>query len=396
MSKEQRKRLEEICVQPAMLPPLPAAPLVPPICPSAVYACADPQQAAALLAGELPGYVYSRDGHPNADLLADKCRRLHAAQRAAVHASGMAALAAVAVAQLQQGDEVLLSQQLYGRTVQLFAGELARLGIAARLVDTADPPQVQAALGPRTRMLLVETIANPRLRVADIAVLADLVHARGARLVVDNTFASPLVCRPMELGADLVVESLTKIISGHSDVMLGLTCGSDATWTRMPVVQSAFGAVPSPFDCWLALRGLGTLGLRIQRACANAQAAAEMLARHARVEGVDYPGLPEHPDHALARRQFAGQFGFMVTMHLAGGGAAAERFIAGARRILFCPSLGDLSTTLSHPASTSHRLLSAEERAALGISEGTIRLSIGIEPTEAVLEALAEGLEAVG
>ncbi len=387
---------DDVCPRPSPLPRQIAEPAAPPIYPASVYRCGSPDEAARLLAGEVAGYVYSRDGHPNADLLAEKCRELHQAERATVCSSGMAALALAALAHLQQGQHVVVSNQLYGRSTQLFAAELPRLGMESSEVDTCDLPATAAAFRPQTRLLVVETITNPRLRVCDLAALAELAHARGALLLVDNTFATPVVCRPIELGADLVVESLTKLMSGHSDVLLGFLCGRAAAWQRVVATQSTWGWSTSPFDCWLALRGLGTLALRAERAGANALAAAQYLAARGEIAHVDYPGLQAHPDHALAARQFAGRFGNMVTFSLKGGRKAAERFIAGARQIAFCPSLGDLSTTLSHPASTSHRTMPDAARETLGISFGTIRLSLGIESAAWVQAALAEGLNAVG
>ncbi|HEV3021011.1 MAG TPA: aminotransferase class I/II-fold pyridoxal phosphate-dependent enzyme [Pirellulales bacterium] len=376
-------------------PPQTTQPASPPIYAASVYRCTSPEHAAKLLAGELPGYVYSRDGHPNADLLAEKCRELHGAERSVVCGSGMSALAVAALSQLAAGDHLLVSNQLYGRSSQLLTSELGRLGITGTLVDTCDLIATAAAFTPATRLVVVETITNPLLRVSDVLALAELAHAKGARLLVDNTFASPVLCRPLSLGADLVVESLTKIMNGHSDVLLGLLCGRGECWERVPLVLSAWGLSSSPFDCWLAGRGLGTLALRIERAASNALAAARFLSGQGPVGQVHFPGLPGHPDHELATRQLGGRFGHVVTFTLSGGRQAAERFIAAAQRIPFCPSLGDLSTTLSHPASTSHRTLSAQAREAQGISEGTIRLSVGIESPEAVIEALAEGLAGV-
>ncbi len=347
-----------------------------------------------MLSGREAGYAYRRDGHPNADALAEKCRQLHSAERAAVAASGMAALALALLSQARQGDHVVASDQLYGKSLTLFTQEAPRLGIDCSVVDTCDVRAVQAACRPNTRLILVETISNPRLRVADVAALAQVADGCGARLLVDNTFASPLVCRPLELGAALVQESLTKIMNGHSDVLLGLLAGRQDAWERVPGVLSTWGWTAAPFDCWLAARGLATLHLRAERASSNALRAAERLRGRPGVAGVDYPGLSEHPDHALAVRQFGERFGSIVTFHLAGGRAAADRFLAGAKQIPFCPSLGELHTTLSHPASTSHRGLSPEGRAKLGISEGTIRLSVGTESPEFVWTALEEGLAA--
>jgi len=210
--------------------------------------------------------------------------------------------------------------------------------------------------------------------------------------LVDNTFATPVLCRPLDHGADFVLESISKMMNGHSDVMLGLLCGKEVDWERVPLVLSAWGLASSPWDCWLAARGLATMHLRMERAMRNAQLAAEFLAEQASVERVDYPGLLEHPDHELAQRQLDGAFGNMVTFRLRGGRPAADRFISAAKRIPFCPSLGEVVTTLSHPESTSHRGLSAEQRQELGITGGTIRLSVGTESSEFVLEALVDGL----
>lgn len=383
---------DDICPAPAQpFSPAPQ-PLAPPLYAASVYPCESPAHADAVFSGAVSGFAYQRDGHPNAELLAEKCRQLHAAPRGVIAASGMAALSVALLSQLQAGDHVVVSRHLYGRSLQLLTQEVQRLGIDSTVVDTCDLSQTAAAMRPATRLLVVETIANPLLRVADIAALAALAHAQRALLLVDNTFATPVLCRPLECGADLVLESLSKMMNGHSDVILGLLCGREAVWQRVPLVLSAWGLASSPFDCWLTWRGLATLSLRFQRAADNALQAAQFLASRSEVTRVDYPGLPDHPDHQLACRQFSGQFGAMVTFHLAGGRPAAEKFMAAARQIPFCPSLGEVSTTLSHPESTSHRGLTPEERAHLGIGGGALRMSVGCESSEFVLAALAEGL----
>jgi cystathionine beta-lyase/cystathionine gamma-synthase len=368
--------------------------LVEPIYPSSVYRCADPAQAAAMLAGDAPGHVYRRDGHPNSELLAEKCRQLHGAPRAAIAASGMGALALALVSQCQQGDHIVIGNQLYGRSMLLLNDEARRLGIATTIVDTCDLEATAAAFTPATKLLVVETITNPLLRVSDIRGLAEIAHRSGGLLLVDNTLASPLLCRPLELAADLVLESLTKIMNGHSDVLLGLLCGRADVWQRVPTTLSTWGWSAAPLDCWLAARGIGTLHLRAERASANALATARLLAARREVEIVHYPGLADHPDHELAARQFGGRYGSIVTFTLDGGTKAAARFISAARRIPFCPSLGELSTTLTHPESTSHRAMTPAARESLGIKGGTIRLSVGVESSEFVIEALSEGLAA--
>ena len=386
---------DQICPQPDKLPEMPTAPLATPIFLSSVYQCADPDQADAILGGRMAGYVYSRDGHPNADLLAEKCRQLHAAERAAIAPSGMGALALALLSQCRAGDHVLLSNRLYGRTMGLFANEAMRLGITCTVVDTSDPAATAAAVQSTTRMVVVETITNPTLRVNDIGALAEVCDKRNALLLVDNTFASPFLCRPLELGASLVHESLTKIMNGHSDVMLGLLCGRASQWDRIVTVLSTWGLCASPFDCWLAERGLATLHLRAERASENALQIARFLASHQAVEAVHYPGLEQHPDHELARRQFGERFGTMVTFVVRGGIEGARKFIIAASNIPFCPSLGEVSTTLSHPESTSHRGVSPQEREALGIGGGMIRLSVGTEDVEFLKLAIENGLREV-
>ena len=395
--KSEHELVENICPRPDAAPAMPTTPLASPIYQAAVYRCADPDQAGRLLGGQEDGYVYSRDRNPNSDLLAEKVRALHGADHAIVCGSGMAACSAILLAHLRSGDHVVVGDQMYGRTLTLLEKELSRLGVTSTRVDACNVPQVRAAMTPATKLVVVETITNPLVRVVDVAQLAEAAHAGGARLVVDNTFASPVLCRPLELGADIVFESLTKIMNGHSDVLLGAVCTRADAWDRINGVVGSYGLSAAPFDCWLAARGIGTLALRAERASKNALAAARFLATRNECAKVYYSGLEDHPDHRIAARQFAEEyaeplFGSMLSFTLAGGSAAAARFITAAKRIPFCPSLGDLSTTLSHPESTSHRGLTPEERAALDITGGTIRLSVGIESTSAVVAALAEGL----
>jgi cystathionine beta-lyase/cystathionine gamma-synthase len=297
---------------------------------------------------------------------------------------------------LNPGDHVVASRLLYGKSRFLLTQEAARWGLKCTLVDPRNLGEVAAAIVKnQTKLVVVETIANPLLETADVEALAETAHARGALLLVDNTFATPVLFRPLEHGADLVLESLTKMMNGHSDVMLGLLCGREELGERMPGVISAWGLTASPFDCWLAFRGLATLHLRMDRASASALKTAEFLAGRSEVDLVYYPGLRDHGTHDVAVRQFGGRFGSIVSFRLRGGRGAADAFIAAAQQIPFCPSLGEVSTTLSHPETTSHRGLSPEERQALGIDGGVIRLSIGVESPEFIVEAIEQGLRAM-
>ncbi|MDP6466774.1 MAG: aminotransferase class I/II-fold pyridoxal phosphate-dependent enzyme [Pirellulaceae bacterium] len=390
--QNQRPKPDDVCPRTEQPVVQTTQPMAPAMYPTSVWQCNDTNQAEQILAGQIEGYVYQRVRHPNADALAEKVALLHRAEEVTITSSGMAAMSLALLSQLQAGDHVIASSQIYGPSLQLLTQEAARLGVSSTTVDTCDHSKVAAAMRPATKLVVVETIANPRLQVADLAGLADLAHGGGAKLLVDNTFATPILCQPLEYGADFVLESASKMMNGHSDVMLGLLCGRTADWQRVPTVLSVWGLASGPFECWLAARGLASLHLRAERAFTNAQSAAEFLVNRADVLAVDFPGLPDHPHHELAVRQFGNRFGSIVTFQLDGGRTAADAFIDRARQIPFSPSLGEIATTLSHPESTSHRGLTGQERDALGISGGTIRLSVGTESEGFVRRALAEGL----
>ena len=391
MNKNQDPK--EICAKPYTVPDIPTAPHAPGIYPAAVYRCESPSQAGQLLRGELGGFVYQREDHPNAAILAQRCQELHAAAWALVAGSGMSAIAAAIFSQVKTGEHIVASNQLYGGTHKLLERESARCGIDLTIVDTSDIAATESSLRGNTRLLMVETITNPLLRVTDIPQLAAMTSGTSAKLFVDNTFATPLGCRPLELGADFVMESVSKIMNGHSDVMLGMLAGkseNDLQPARETV--AVWGLSSSPFDCWLSARGLSTLHLRFDQACRSAQKVAKLLETRPEVAVVHYPGLSGHPDSDVAK-QVLSESGWVVTVNLAGGLAAAEKFISAAE-MAFCPSLGEVDTTLSHPASTSHRGLSEAERLEIGITGGTIRLSIGSEPTQTVLRMVEEALGA--
>lgn len=388
------RSVDRICIEPAAPRQLPTTPGTPPLQLTAVWQCDSPDQADRLLGGEEFGYVYQRDGHPNADQLAERIASLHGAEKATVHSSGMASLAAALLSQTQQGDHLVVSNQLYGRSSLLLEQESQRYGIQHTAVDVTNLEAVKRACTPETRMMVVETIANPMLRCADLPELAKIAHDAGALLLVDNTFATPALCQPLRWGADLVMESVSKMMNGHGDVMLGALCGAAALWERVPTVTAAWGLASGPFECWLGSRGLATLPLRMERASGNALRVAQSLQTESGpVQSVEYPGLETHPDHALVQKLYGGRGGSVVTFRLRGGRPAAEAMIQRAHQTIpFCPSLGELATTLSHPQSTSHRGLTESQREQLGIDGGTIRLSCGLEQPEELVTLLWDAI----
>jgi cystathionine beta-lyase/cystathionine gamma-synthase len=382
------------------LPPLgESTPLVPPLYQSSVYCLPDLDALDQIMDGEAPGFIYARDSHPNAQRLAEKLAELEGGEWALVCGSGMAAITVPLLSHVQQGDRIVASSRLYGRTTTLLTQELVRFGVKTDLVDPCDLEQVRQALRKPCKVVFVETMSNPLLRLVNIEDLAQLTQEQGAALIVDNTFATPVLVRPLDLGADLVMESLTKLIGGHSDVTLGVVSGrsdrgsgqSDklAQYTQ---VMSTWGLASNPFDCWLAERGLATLPLRMRTASANAAALADWLADQRGVTQVIYPGRPEHPDHKLASRLLKDGFGNMLCFELRGGREAVNRFMQNAPGIPFSPSLGHTTTTCSHPGATSHRYVSPAEKRRQGIGEGLIRLSVGVEELEQIQEEMANGL----
>ena len=370
-----------------------STPAVPPLYQSSVYNLPDLDALDRIMAADDPGFIYARNGHPNAHQLAEQLAVLEGAAWAVVCSSGMAAISALVLALVSQGDRVVASHRLYGRTTQLFKDELPRRGVEAVLVDSNNLDEVQAALQKSAQLLFVETLSNPLLRLANLEALARLTKERHCQLVVDDTFATPVLCRPLDLGAGLVMESLTKMIGGHSDLTLGVVCGKDELLPEITRMVSIWGLASNPFDCWLAARGLATLPLRMRTASANAAALAEWLPHQPGVARVIYPGRSDHPDHALAQRLLKPGFGNVLSFELEGGRGAVNRFMRHAPGIPFSPSLGGITTTCSHPATTSHRYTTPAEKRRQGITEGLVRLSVGIEDLEKIQKELTKGLD---
>jgi cystathionine beta-lyase/cystathionine gamma-synthase len=366
---------------------------------ASVYTFADVDGLDRAYGATPPDFTYCRDGHPNARFLSDALTKWHGGAWGQVFPSGMAAIGAVLLPLVKAGSRVIASDQLYGKTTHLLVGELSRFGVTTTRVDTNHLPAVKAALAaaPEPAVLLVETVSNPLCRVADVPALADLVHATGAKLVVDNTFASPVLCKPLAFGADVVMESLTKIIGGHGDTMLGFLSGSDPDLgARVTATASTWGYHAAPFDCWLTARGLDTLDLRVKAAAANSVRAADWLVGKPGVLQVVFPTRPDHPDHALARRILPAGPGHVFAVELAGGRDGVNRFLRAAGADLpFAPSLGHANSTISYPDAASHRNMPVAEKLAMGITPGLIRISIGSEPFEQLAAALGKGLNGI-
>jgi cystathionine gamma-synthase len=341
--------------------------------------------------GEHAGYEYSRTGNPTRHALETCLASLEGARHGVAFASGMAAEDAV-LRRLVPGDHVIIPDDAYGGTYRLVSKVLAPAGITWSAVDLTSPSALTDALRDETRVVWVETPTNPMLTIVDIAAVVERVRAHGAQVVVDNTFATPYLQQPLALGADVVVHSSTKYLGGHSDVVGGFVATNDAdTAARLRFVQNAVGAVPSPFDCYLVLRGVKTLAVRMDRHCHNARAIVAMLAEHPAVRRVLYPGLPMHPGHEVARRQMR-DFGGMISFVAAGGEDAALAVVAETRLFTLAESLGAVESLIEHPARMTH--LSAVD-SPLAVDPGLVRISVGIETVDDLLADLRRALDAV-
>lgn len=382
-------------MRPFPLPESASRPVVTPLSPSVVYSSDTPDALDDQYEGRAFGYTYAREGHPNADVVARHIDAMEGASGGIVLGSGMAAVTAVMMGLLKAGDHVVGGNQLYGRSMRMMGEELPRFGVQTTLADPTDAAAIRAALRPETRMILVEVVSNPTLRVADMDGIATVAREAGVLLVVDNTFTTPRAYRPFEHGADVVLHSVTKLLAGHSDVTLGYVAARDAA-LRKSIYDSAvtLGLTPSPFDCWLAERGLMSFDLRFERAQQNAASLADHLAGRAGVKRVLYPMRADHPDHKRAVALLGGQGCNMVSFELDGGRGAANAFTSAAQGLAFAPTLGDIGTTLSHPASSSHRALTSEAREKLGMSEGFFRISVGVEPIDRLTEEFDRALTA--
>lgn len=367
--------------------------LLPPLHLSSTFTFSSAEQGGAVFAGEQAGHAYSRISNPTLALLEQRIASLEGAEAGLATASGMGAISALLWSLVGPGDEIIADQTLYGCTFEFMHAGLARFGVTITHVDMTDPDALRTAIGARSKVVYFETPANPNMRLIDIAACADIARAAGAVCVVDNTYATPLLTRPLELGADVVLHSATKYLGGHGDLIAGLLAGSAELMqqVRMHGLKDLTGAVMSPFTAHLIMRGLKTLELRMQRHCASAMRIAELLQRHPAVASVAYPGLASHPQHALACRQMS-DFGGMIALELHGGMAAGVQFMNALQLIQRAVSLGDAETLIQHPASMTHATYTPQQRAAHGISDGLVRLSVGLETPEDMIADLQQAL----
>ena len=384
--------MESICASAGRDVESATRPLMAPIYQGSVFEVESLELLDDIYAGSQDGFIYSRDANPNVENLERVVAELENADNAVAFASGMGAIGNTLLSMVEAGDTVLAGDELYGGTNLLLRQHLPRLGVRVEFVDVTDLGLVERALERSPKVILVESITNPLLRLTDVEGIARLAGERGVQVVVDNTLATPLLMRPLELGADVTIHSATKLLGGHSDVMGGVAAGRFEAMASIRQSNRVWGSTLDPFAAWLIVRGIRTLPLRVARTCENATRAAEFLSGHTVVSAVHYPGLDIHPQHELAKSTLEGGFGSMVSFDLRGGVEAASKFIRSLKMIRFAASLGETCTTVSHPAKTSHRSLTEGEREEVGIYGGLIRMSCGIESAEDIKADLGQAL----
>ncbi|MEO0068813.1 MAG: aminotransferase class I/II-fold pyridoxal phosphate-dependent enzyme [candidate division WOR-3 bacterium] len=367
-------------------------PVVEPIYASSTFRFADFQHGADLFAGKTSGYIYSRMLNPTVELLEDCLACLEGGKKSLATSSGMAAIQTLFTGLVAVNEHIICSQSVYGPTATLLENYLSRLGIKSTFVDSSNINEVEAAFLPETRLVFIETPGNPTLVIADISAIAKICHERGALLVVDNTFASPVLQQPLKLGADIVVHSLTKFLNGHADVVGGAIIVKDEKlYERLRKTLNHWGGVLAPFEAFLVLRGIKTLALRMQRHSENAQKVAEFLESHPQVSWVRFPGLPSHPQFELAKRQMSAPGG-LITFELKGGFDAARKLLDATQIFILAVSLGGVESLIQHPASMTHASMPPAIRQKAGITDGLIRLSVGIEDVNDLISDLEQAL----
>ncbi|MEO0165137.1 MAG: PLP-dependent aspartate aminotransferase family protein [candidate division WOR-3 bacterium] len=368
---------------------------VPPIYMTSTFVFKDADHGARLFKGEEEGYIYTRLGNPTIDLLAKKMAILESGEAGLAFASGMAAVFATVLTCCKSGDHIISDKVIYGGSYALFQGLLPKIGITTTFVDTTNDSEIENNLKSNTRLIFVESPANPTLKINDIAHLADIAHRRNILLCVDNTFATPYLQRPIELGADIVIHSATKYLGGHGDLIGGIVVGKKDFIKKMAdEVAKDVGGCISPVNAWLILRGLKTLAVRMERHSANAMALARFLKNHPKVEKVYYPGLEDHPGYEIAKKQMR-YFGGMLGFDLKGGKEAGKVVMNSVKVCTLAVSLGDTDTLIEHPASMTHSTYTEEELIKAGINPGFVRMSVGIENVEDLIDDLEQALSKI-
>jgi methionine-gamma-lyase len=366
-----------------------------PIYQTSTFAFQNAQQGADRFAGTAEGFIYTRLGNPTTDALERQMAELEQGYGAIATSSGMGAVSTVYMALLDQGTHVAGTASVYGPSRLLAEKHLSRFGVESTWVDTTNLDNLRRAMRPSTRIVYTESVANPTMNVTDIRAAADIAHEHGALLVVDNTFSSPYLHRPIEFGADVVLHSVTKYLNGHADVVGGIVVAkTEALYRRIRPLMTTLGCNMDPHQAYLVIRGLKTLPLRIERAQANALVIARWLEAQPQVEWVRYVGLPSHPQHALAKRQMSG-FGAMIAFELKGGLGAGRALMDGVRLATLAVSLGGVESLIEHPASMTHAGMSREDRSQSGITDGLVRYSVGVENVDDLLADLKQALETI-
>jgi cystathionine gamma-lyase len=375
------------CVRAAIQPDPATGAIVPPIYQTATYVLPE--------IGKDRGFDYTRSSNPTRQILEQQMAELEGMKYGTAFASGMSAVDAV-LRMFKSGDHIVSSDDVYGGVIRLFNQILRRFGLDFTFVDSSDPDNVAAAVRPETRMIWVETPSNPLLKVTDLEAVGRIARDRGVLFGVDSTFATPVHLRPAEYGADVVMHSTTKYLSGHNLIIGGIVLTSrDDLQEQLKFLQRSMGAVPGPFDCWLALAGLKTLALRMRRHSDNGLAVARYLESHPKVTSVTYPGLESHPRHEVAARQMKDGFSGMISFEIDGGVAAGVKLMNSVKLCALAESLGSVETMITHPASMTHAAVPAEERRARGLTDGLVRLSVGIEDADDIREDLEQAFAAV-
>jgi methionine-gamma-lyase len=363
-----------------------------PIYQSTTFVSADADEMAAVYGGEKPGYMYTRYGNPTVHALEEKLAALECGESTQAFSTGMAAISSAVLGYIRAGDHVVAARSLYGAAYDFLARKLPSLGASTTFVQSTNVEEFAKAIRPNTKLIYFETPSNPVLEILDIAALAQLARARGIPSVMDNTFASPALQQPLKMGVTVVVHSATKYLCGHGDAMGGAAIGPKdyIRYLNQEIIRD-FGGCLSPFNAWLILRGIRTLHLRVPAQCANALKIAEFLAKHPQVERVNYPGLPNHPGHDVAKKQMKA-FGAMMSFEVKGGYEGGKKVMDGVKVFSRAASLGDTRSLIVHAASTSHRAVPREQRLAIGITDGLVRLSAGVEAVEDLIEDLDQAL----